>query len=107
MLTDPMMLKDMEEAVERILHSSDIGEKVTIYGDYDADGITSTSILYHFLTCFLILMLTFTSRQVVGRLWHECGSHRLHKFKRTSLIITVDCGIRNHEEIVCQKQGMM
>ncbi len=99
-LTDPLMLKDMDAAVERILHSSDIGEKVTIYGDYDADGITSTSILYHFLTCFLDIDVDF---YIPDRLSEGYGMSieaiDYISLRGTSLIITVDCGIRNHEEI--------
>ncbi|MDF1617668.1 single-stranded-DNA-specific exonuclease RecJ [Petrocella sp. FN5] len=46
---DPFMLTDMSTAVERILRSRDNAEKIMVYGDYDVDGVTSTSILYMFL----------------------------------------------------------
>ena len=47
-LTDPFLLPDMDRAVERILAACESGEHITIFGDYDADGITSTAVLYHF-----------------------------------------------------------
>ncbi len=46
---DPFLMLDMDIAVKRILLARDKGEKVFIYGDYDVDGVTSTSILYMFL----------------------------------------------------------
>ena len=48
-LHNPFLMKDMEKAVERIISSIDVGEKITLYGDYDVDGVTGTTILYDFL----------------------------------------------------------
>ncbi len=49
-LHSPFELKDMEKAVNRIEEAIDRGEKILIYGDYDADGVTSTALLYLYLT---------------------------------------------------------
>ena len=48
-LSDPFDLLDMERAVERIEKAVESGEKITVYGDYDCDGVTSTVLLYSFL----------------------------------------------------------
>ena len=46
---DPFLLKDMDKAVERICLALDAGEKIVVYGDYDVDGITSTTLLMRML----------------------------------------------------------
>ena len=48
-LGDPFDLADMDKACDRILAAVDNGEKICVYGDYDADGVTSTAILYTYL----------------------------------------------------------
>ena len=46
---DPFLLKDMQRSVERIARALAAGEKLTVYGDYDVDGITASSLLYLYL----------------------------------------------------------
>ena len=48
-LADPLLLRDMDRAVERIRRAVERGERVAVYGDYDVDGITSTCLLTRFL----------------------------------------------------------
>ena len=48
-LHDPFIMKDMEEATVRILEAVENHEKITIFGDYDVDGVTSVSSLYLYL----------------------------------------------------------
>ena len=48
-LSDPYLLKDMDKAVKRIREGIDSGEKMLVYGDYDADGVTATALLYSYL----------------------------------------------------------
>jgi len=95
---DPYLLKDMEKAAERIRRARDNHEKVTIYGDYDADGITSIAILYKHLS----EMGIDVSYYVPDRIQEGYGVNRdaLDKIRQggSSLIITVDTGITAVEE---------
>lgn len=98
-LNDPFLLKGMEEAVERISKAIESGEKICIYGDYDADGVTSTSILYIFLkklgaNCFYYL----PNRLKEGYGLNIEAIDNIAKLN-TSLFITVDCGITNICEV--------
>ena len=49
-LHDPFKLKGMQRAVNHIIEQKELGNKILIFGDYDVDGVSSTSILYLFLT---------------------------------------------------------
>lgn len=95
---DPYLLKDMEKAAERIRKARDNKEKVTIYGDYDVDGITSIAILYKYLT----EMGIDTDYYVPDRMQEGYGVNKdaLDKIHSngSSLVITVDTGITAVEE---------
>ncbi len=97
-LHDPYLLKDMEKAVERIFRARDNNEKITIYGDYDVDGITAIAILYKHLTEMGIEVGYY----VPDRMQEGYGVNleALDKIRAegTSLIITVDTGITAVEE---------
>lgn len=97
-LHDPYLLKDMEKAVNRIKTAQKNNEKITIYGDYDVDGITSIAILYKHLTS----MGFEVDYYVPDRIQEGYGVNRdaLDKIKEsgTKVVITVDTGITAVEE---------
>lgn len=97
-LHDPYLLKDMDKAVERINTAKENGEKITIYGDYDVDGITSIAVVYK----QLVHMGFEVDYYVPDRIQEGYGVNKeaLDKIKAngTSLIITVDTGITAVEE---------
>jgi len=99
-LTDPFLLPDMDRAVERILSACDNGEHITIFGDYDADGITSTAVLYHFFVNYLGADVDY---YIPNRLSEGYGLSKnavdIIEGRGTSLIVTVDCGIACIEEV--------
>lgn len=104
-LHEPFLLKGMKEAVERILKAVANGEKILIWGDYDVDGTTGTTVL----------------RRVIQILGGESGYHIPNRFTEGyglnipaleqakaegfTLAITVDCGIRSFEPLAWAKEN--
>lgn len=102
-LINPFLMKDMEKAVKRIAEAIFNNEKICIYGDYDVDGITSTSILYLFLSELNARVLYY----VPNRLEEGYGLNKeaiddILK-QNVDLMITVDCGITAVEEVAYAK----
>lgn len=98
-LYDPYMLNDMEVAVKRINQAIEQKEKITIYGDYDVDGITSITILKRFLDENGIIVDYYLPNRLEEG--YGLNNNALQKIKDrgTTLLITVDCGISAYDEI--------
>ena len=96
---NPFLMTDMEKSVERIIKAIENKEKVTIYGDYDVDGITSITVLKSFLKDRGLE----TSQYIPNRLNEGYGlnNNAIEKIKQRGcdLMITVDCGISAINEI--------
>ena len=107
-LHDPFLLKDMAVAVKRILLAIKHNEKIIIFGDYDADGIPGTAIIASF---FKQISFNNYEAYIPDRHHESYGLNKtaVEKFagQEVKLIITVDCGISNFEEIkLADKLGM-
>lgn len=98
--SNPFLMKDMDKAVERITTAVENGEKICVYGDYDADGVTSTSLLYSYLRDSLgaDVMFYIPTRTGEGYGMNKGAVDKIHSLGVT-LIITVDNGISAREEI--------
>lgn len=98
--SDPFLMKDMDKAVERITTAVENGEKICVYGDYDVDGVTSTSLLYSYLRDSLgaDVMFYIPTRTGEGYGMNKGAVDKIHSLGVT-LIITVDNGISAREEI--------
>jgi len=94
----PFLFNNMEDAVDRILQAKDEEENVLIFGDRDVDGITSTAVLYD---CLTNLGINVKWRLPGGTDPYGLNKAAVDDFEKDfgSLIITVDCGISNVEEI--------
>lgn len=96
---DPMALKDMEEAVSLVVEAIERQEKIAVYGDYDADGLTSTALLFHFFNSVGVS----ASYYIPNRLTEGYGLNEpaLRKLREggARLIVTVDCGSSDGETI--------
>ena len=98
-LNDPYLLKNMSSAVERINLAKENGETVVVYGDYDADGVCSTTVLYKSLLEFGIDAITVVPERENGYGLSTAVIDEVLDNYFPDLIITVDCGISNHDEI--------
>ncbi len=105
--TDPFLLPDMHRAVQRVYQALLRGEKIAVYGDFDADGVTATAIL--------VLGLSALGGRVVPFIPHRYRDGYglqlapLERLSRegVSLVVTADTGITAFEEVArCHKLGM-
>lgn len=103
---DPFLMKDMEKSVQRIWQAIDTKERITVYGDYDVDGISASSLLYLFLkNCGVDVNTYIPERKSEGYGLNIEALNSLHA-AGTTLIVTVDCGISAVKEIIGAPQGL-
>ncbi|HQL92074.1 MAG TPA: single-stranded-DNA-specific exonuclease RecJ [Anaerolineaceae bacterium] len=96
---DPFQMLGMHEAVEVLHNAIQSGQKIAIYGDYDADGVTSSAILYEFLA-----QLGLDARVYIPNRFDEGYGLNLEAIEQLAdegvkLLITVDCGISSVAEV--------
>lgn len=99
-LGDPFKMRDMNKAVRRILSAIKKNEKVIIFGDYDADGVCASAILHDFFKKigFDNFEVCIPDRNNEG---YGLNMTAIDEFinKKVNLVITVDCGITDYEEV--------
>ncbi len=95
---DPMCLPDMDRAVARIRKALDHYERIAVYGDYDADGVTATAVLYSYLeTQGADVFYDIPERETEGYGLHRASIDEMAR-RGAKLIITVDNGVSALEE---------
>jgi single-stranded-DNA-specific exonuclease len=98
-LGDPLLMKGMEKAAERVISALAAGERVAVWSDYDCDGIPGGVVLHDF---FKKVKANFTNyiphRHLEGFGMNVAGIESLKK-DGVSLIVTVDCGIADVEAV--------
>ncbi|HWT40265.1 MAG TPA: DHHA1 domain-containing protein [Dongiaceae bacterium] len=97
---DPFLLPDMQAAVDRLVEAQQSQERITIYGDYDIDGLTATTVLLDALASFGFenVKAFIPNRFTEGYGLTVDAIERIAK-DGAQLIITVDCGSLSHKEI--------
>ncbi len=97
-LSDPFLLPDMEAAVEAVAQALKTGKKIGLFGDYDADGVTSTALLLNFLTELGAPPEVYLPARGEGYGLNLEGIRTLRE-KGVELLICLDCGSSNAVEI--------
>lgn len=103
-LFDPFLFSDMEKALKRLEKAKKNDESVVIFGDYDADGVTSSAILKETLENLGINSIVYIpDKKLEG---YGMNLKAIEEFKKNNvkLVITVDCGITNLKEIKKAKE---
>ncbi len=96
--TDPLGMKDMAAAVERLAHAVQRGERIIVYGDYDVDGVTATALLVEALRALGADVRPYIpSRFDEGYGLNMEALTALHE-DGAGVVVSVDCGIRSLEE---------
>ena len=97
-LSNPFNIKDIDVFVDRVKEAIDNDEKILIYGDKDADGVTAASIIYNTLKVVTKNVEAFVPNHTTG---YGLSKSVIEDYANSgvSLIITVDCGISNVEEV--------
>ena len=96
---DPFLFDQMEKVVGRIGKAQRENEKVAVFGDYDADGVTSSVILRQTLETLGLTTLVYIPDKKIEGYGLNCGAIEQLSEQGVSLIITVDCGITGVEEV--------
>ena len=98
-LYDPFLFKGMDAAVTRLQTALEQGEKITIYGDYDCDGVCATALLVDFLTTIHANVVGYIPDRFEEGYGLNGDAIAQIAAEGTQVLITVDCGIRSVAEI--------
>ena len=100
---DPYLIADMDKAALRIKRAIDNFEKICVYGDYDADGVTSTALMYSYLSSHGADVMYYIPDRITEGYGMSCSAvDKLHS-QGVKLIVTVDNGVSAIEEIAYAK----
>lgn len=96
---DPYLITDMDKAVERIEKAIENFEKICVFGDYDCDGVTSTALMYSYLTSRGADVTYYIPDRITEGYGMNCSAIKKLCEQGVKLIVTVDNGISAIEEI--------
>jgi single-stranded-DNA-specific exonuclease len=97
-LSDPFLLPDMQKGVDRIIMAITRRETICLYGDYDADGVTSLALMINFLKHFEVTPITYIPTRQDGYGLHVSAINTFHE-RGVTLLVSLDCGSSNVEEV--------
>ena len=105
-IRSPFTLKDMNAAVERIYRAIKDHEKILIFGDYDVDGLTATTVLLDFLQKVGARVSAYIPHRI--KEGYSLQTHHIHDHalpNRIQLIITADCGSSSHDALTTARNS--
>ncbi len=102
-LHDPLLMADMGKAVRRIRAALDSGEKILVYGDYDADGVTATALLVKLFTRLGAPVGFYIPHRIEEGYGLHTEALRRAGREGYGLVVTVDCGISAIEEVALNR----
>ncbi len=107
MIPSPWEMRDMEEAVEMVEGALQGGKTIGIYGDYDADGVTATALMVSYLRGRGGKIIYYIPHRIKSGYGLRKSSIEALARMGVQLLITVDCGVSNHQEVLhARAQGM-
>lgn len=98
-LPDPFSMKHVQRAAERVIEAIEKNERITLYGDYDVDGVTSSALLASFLRIHGIEAGVYIPKRLIEGYGLNRDAVELLASRGTQLLITLDCGITAADEI--------
>jgi single-stranded-DNA-specific exonuclease len=105
-LHDPFEIKDMREAVARIRRAVLDREPTLVFGDYDVDGITATTVLHRLFSLMDHPVTTFIPDRITeGYGLNRPAAERIVRSREASLVVTVDCGVSDIEGVRLLKEN--
>src|SRR5438309_319757 len=104
-LHEPFAIANLRKAAERIAKAIKDGERIFVYGDYDVDGITATSILWHAITLFGGKVEFYIPHRIDEGYGLNADAIRQLCDQGAQLIVTVDCGVTATEQakVACER----
>ncbi len=103
-LPDPLVLRDMDRAIERIVQALAEGEKLAVFGDYDVDGATSSALLKRFFSAVGADLRIYIPDRLKEGYGPNGPAMRRLAIEGVKLAITVDCGIAAHAALQTAKE---
>ncbi len=101
---DPFLFKEMDKAVTRIGKAREGGEIVGVFGDFDADGVTSSVIIREALTALGIPVAVYIPEKLHEGHGFNFLAVEFFREKKVKLVLTLDCGMTNHDAISAAKK---
>lgn len=98
-MPSPFLLKHAERAANRLADAIERNERVTLYGDYDVDGVTSTSLMASFLAAHGLEADYYIPKRLVEGYGLNEGAVETIAGRGTQVMVTLDCGITAADEI--------